>query len=408
MSWDTPSPQVCELIRQGAQAVINAPAEWLDELDRATVAANPAIAADPTLAAAVSRTNRANLIYWATANMRDPGAPVPANLGAEPLGIARDLVRRGLDAAELDAYRVAEGAAWRRWMQIAFALTSDPAELYELLDVSSRSISAFIDATLAGIAAQIDLERDELTRGTHAERREVVALVLDGAPISLARAESRLGYPLQRPHTAAVIWADDVTGDLSLLDHTVEAFSLAARAPRPLSILASAASRWVWVAGETDLDTDRLRAVVEPISDVRIAIGPTRHGIDGFRRSHFAALTAQRMLTRLGSPQRIAFYTDIQLTALITHDPQAADEFINEVLGEFRSASPRMHTAVLTFIHEQCNASRTAARLYTHRSTLLRRLAQADRLLPKPLAENIVQVAVALEALSWRDASVTS
>lgn len=405
MTWNVPSPQVCELIRQGAQAVINAPAEWLDELDRVTVAANPALAADPTLAAAVSRTNRANLIYWATANMRDPGAPVPANLGTEPLGIARDLVRRGLDAAELDAYRVAEGAAWRRWMQISFELTSDPAELYELLDVSSRSISAFIDATLAGIAAQIDLERDELTRGTHAERREVATLVLDGAPIGLARAETRLGYPLQRPHTAAVIWADDMTGDLSVLDRTAEAFAGAAGAPRPLSILASAASRWVWAAGNTDLDTDRLRAVIDATPDVRIAIGPTRDGIDGFRRSHFAALTAQRMLTRLGSPQRIAFYTDIQLTALITQDPQAADEFINEVLGEFQSANPQLHTAVLTFIHEQCNTSRTAARLYTHRSTLLRRLAQADRMLPKPLATNIVQVAVALETLRWREAS---
>jgi len=408
MPWNAPSPQVCELIRQGAQAVINAPAEWLDELDRATVAANPALAADPTLAAAISRTNRANLIYWATANMRDPGAQVPANLGSEPLGIARDLVRRGLDAAELDAYRVAEGEAWRRWMQIAFALTSDPPELYELLDVSSRSISTFIDATLAGISAQIELERDELTRGTHAERREVVALLLDGAPIRLQRAEARLGYPLQRRQTAAIIWTDNTAGDLSHLDRTAEAFAQAAGSPRPLSVLATAASRWVWVAGGADLDTGRLRAAIDATPDVRMAIGPTHDGIDGFRRSHFAALTAQRMLARLNSPQRLAFYTDVQLTALITHDPQAADEFINEVLGDFRSASAQMHTAVLTFIHEQCNASRTAARLYTHRSTLLRRLDQADRMLPKPLADNIVQVAVALDALRWREANATS
>ena len=151
-------------------------------------AAHPTVAADPELAAAISRSNQANLDFWATANVRDPGAPVPPNTGPQPITVARELVRRGLDAATLDAYRVGEGVAWRRVMEIAFDLTSDPAELHEMLDVCSRSISAFIDATLAFIAAQIDLERDELTRGTHAERRETVALILDGAPIPRGRA----------------------------------------------------------------------------------------------------------------------------------------------------------------------------------------------------------------------------
>ena len=126
--------------------------------------------------------------------------------------VARELVRRGLDAFALDAYRVGEGVAWRRLMEIAFELTSDPAELHEFLDVCSRSISAFVDTTLSAIAAQIDLERDELTRGTHAERRETVALILDGAPIARQRAEGRLGYALTGPHTAAVIWSDDPRG----------------------------------------------------------------------------------------------------------------------------------------------------------------------------------------------------
>ena len=91
-------------------------------------------------------------MHWAAANMRDPGAPVPANLGPEPLGIARDLVRRGLDESALDAYRIGQNVAWRRWMEVAFGLTSDPDEFRELLDVTARSISAFVDATLAGIA----------------------------------------------------------------------------------------------------------------------------------------------------------------------------------------------------------------------------------------------------------------
>ena len=90
------------------------------------------------------------------------------------MNIARDLVRRGLSTYALDATEWARSGL-APLMDIAFELTSDPGELHELLDVCSRSISEFVDATLAFIAAQIEAERDELTRGTHAERRETVA-----------------------------------------------------------------------------------------------------------------------------------------------------------------------------------------------------------------------------------------
>ncbi len=402
MQWPRPSPQVQELIRQSARMTLDARPEWLDELDQATLASNPAIGADPVLAAAIGRTNRANLAHWSMANVRDPGAPVSPNLGPEPLGIARDLVRRGMDAAALDAYRVGEGVAWRRVMEIAFELTSDPAQLHELLDVCSRSISAFINATLAGIATQIELERDQLTSGSHAERLEVVTLILDGAPIARQRAENRLGYPLGAAHTAAVIWSDRAGSDLSQLDRAADAFGRAADAARPLSIQSSTASRWVWVPTGSAIDADRLSGDISDLSDVHIAIGPAASGVEGFRRSHFGALTTQRMLARLRSRQQIAFFTEVELTALVTQDPDGADEFIARVLGDFASAGDELHATVLMFVNEQCNASRTAALLYTHRNTLLRRLTRADELLPRPLAETSVEVAVALETLRWR------
>lgn len=400
MAWTPPSPRVRELIRQCAQIVVNARAEWLDELDAAVLAANPAIAADPELAAAVSRSNRANLFFWGTANVRDPGAPVPPNTGPEPLIIARELVRRGIDAFALDAYRVGEGVAWRRLLEIAFELSSDPTELHELLDVCSRSVSAFVDATLAGIAAQIDLERDELTRGTNAERRETVALLLDGAPIPRQRAEARLGYALTGTHTAAVIWSEDPDGDLSGLDRAAQAFGRACADPRPLSVLASSATRWVWAAGGTH-DLDALARSTEPYRGVRIAIGPAGDGLDGFRRSHFDAITTQQMMARLHSRQQIARFTDVELVALITADPDRAAEFVSHNLGDLEGADPELRETVRVFVDEQCNASRAAARLYLHRNTLLRRLARADELLPRPLAERSVPVAVALDVLRW-------
>ncbi|OBI95773.1 PucR family transcriptional regulator [Mycobacterium asiaticum] len=400
MPWKRPSEPVRELIRQCAQITVNPRAEWLDELDAEVLAASPQIAADPELAAAVSRSNRANMYFWGAANVRDPGSPVPPNTGPEPMNIAREVARRGLTAFTLDAYRVGEAVAWRRLMEIAFELTSDPAELHELLDVCSRSISAYIDATLAGIAAQIDQELDDLTRGTHAERRETVALILDGAPITRKRAEARLGYALTGPHTAAVIWSDDPGADMARLDAAAEALGHAAGV-RPLTVFASTATRWVWIPSGS-LDVALLRNSIAAMPDVRVAIGPTADGIDGFRRSHFDAITTQQMMARLHSPHRIAQFADVELVALLTADPDRAGEFVRHTLGDLETAGSELQEFVRIFVDEQCNASRAAARLYTHRNTLLRRLARADELLPRPLAENSVNVAVALDVLRWR------
>jgi DNA-binding PucR family transcriptional regulator len=392
---------VRELIREGARIALNPTREWIEEVDRATVAANAAIANDPVLAKVVRRANRAHLVHWATANVRDPGAPVPANL-AEPLSMARDLVRRGLDVLALEVYRVGEYIAWRRWMEIAFELTSDPQELRELLDVSSRSLNEYIEATLAGIAAQVQLEHEELTHSTHAECLEVVELILNGAPIGRERAEARLGYPLSHTHTAAVVWSDDLDGDHSYLDQAVDAFNHAVGLARPLVVVASAATRWVWLANAASLDVDKIEEALKDAPAARVAIGTTAHGIEGFRRSHFEALTTQRTLARLNSHKRVAFFADVQLVALITQNTDAAREFISGTLGGLESANPELQATVLTFINEQCNASRAAKRLYTHRNTLLRRLESAQRLLPRPLEHTTVHVAVALEALQWR------
>ncbi|CRZ18250.1 transcriptional regulatory protein [Mycolicibacterium neworleansense] len=403
MVWHPPSQRVRDLIRQCAHIVLNPRQEWLDEFDAAVLAASPTIASDPELAAAVVRSNHANLFFWGTANVRDPGAPVPPNTGPEPLSIARELVRRGVSEFPLDAYRVGEGVAWRRLMEIAFELTSDPAELHELLDVCSQSISAFVDATLAGIAAQIELERDDLTRGTHAERRETVALLLEGAPIPRQRAEARLGHALTGTHTAAVIWSEDPAGDLSGLDRAAEAFGQDCGDPRPLSVLASTATRWVWAAGSPGVQ-DGFPALIRAAAEwdgVRIAVGPAADGLDGFRRSHFDAITTQQMMARLHSTQQIARFADVELVALITAEPDRATDFISHNLGAFETADTELQETVRVFVNEQCNASRAAARLYLHRNTLLRRLARADELLPRPLAENSIAVAVALDVLRW-------
>lgn len=401
--WVTPSPPVAELIRTAASVLLEAPGELFAEVD-AAVFPDPEhpVAADPVLAAAVRRNNRANLIHWAEANVRDPGARVPANLGPEVLSVARDLVRRGLDADSLHGYRVGQNVAWRRWMALAFQLTTEPAVLQELLDVSARSIFTFVDETLAGIAAQIERERHELTRGTHAQRLEVVSLILEGAPIGVQRASARLNYALDRTHVAAVAWSDDPDVAPGVLEQVAEALGREA-GTRPLTVLASASALWVWIAAGAGLDA---AGALAEVPGVRVALGPAAAGVDGFRRSHLDALVTQRLMVRTSPHLRVASYDEVQVVALATRDEERADEFVRRTLGPFADAPAELRETARVYLREQFNATRTARVLFTHRNTVLSRLARMESLLPAPLEGRGLQVGLALEILHWRQPAV--
>jgi DNA-binding PucR family transcriptional regulator len=402
-AWDPPSPPVAELIRAIASVLLEAPEELFEEIEEAlTVLADPQdpVVTDPTLAAAIRRNNRAGLVHWASANVSDPGAPVAPNLGPEALAVARDAVRRGFDQGILEGYRVGQNIAWQRWMTAAFQTTSDPEQLRELLDVSARSIFTYVDETLAGMAREIEREREELRRGAQAHRLEVVSLILEGAPIGAHRASVRLNYELDRSHTAAVVWTDAAASDPVALERAAAAIGRAAGA-LPLMVVASESSLWVWVASEDRPDLAALDAELAGLPGVRVALGPPAAGMAGFRRSHLDALATQRLLDRASSSLRLATYDDVQVVALTMHDEERATQFVQRTLGEFASAPAELRETARVYLREQSNASRTARVLFTHRNTVLARLARMAELLPAPLEGRVLQVALALEIVHW-------
>jgi DNA-binding PucR family transcriptional regulator len=397
------SPRGAELIRQGAQIVLDLPEDIFVDLDQVAFAAMPPeIGDDPGVAAGIRRTNRGFVRTWAEANLRDPGAEVTPTIGPEMLAIARDLVRRGLDDTTLEAFRAGQNIVWRRWMGIAFALTEDPRELAELLDHSAASIFAFVDSALAMISEQMQRERDELKRGTHAARYETVTLIIHGAPIARDRASAMLGYELGRRHTGAIVWREQASDDHSLLDRAAEALAAAAGARRPFTVIASASTLWVWVPGAVGPSLDVLTALIGELPGVRVALGPTGEGMDGFRASHLGALSTQRLMVRIASAVRVASYDSVEVVALVTADESRAGEFVTRTLGALETAPVALRDTVRTYLRVQANASRAAELLFTHRNTVLARLARAEQLLPRSLADNGLAIAVALEVVHWR------
>lgn len=400
-AWRSPSARCAELIASGARLMLDAP-EIFEEIDGAVLAASgEPITSDPTLTASIRATDTANMVHWLTSNIRAPGERVAANVGPETLGLARDLVRRGLDDRATEAYRAGQNVAWRHWMELAFTLTSDLDELHELLDVTAQSIFAFIDDTLAGIVREIDRERETLTSGTEAERLEVVSLIVAGAPIPPERASARLQYELRRRHVAAILWSTAATPDQSALGHAADAIARAAGAGRAFTLAPSSASLWMWFAAEQAPSAEMLAMALEDAPSVRVAIGSAGSDVAGFRRSHLDALAAQRLMHRSRDDVSFARYDDVRAVILASADEDGAREFAARAIGDLALADDALRETLRTYLQEQSNATRTAVALGAHRNTVLNRLRRAEELLPEPLSGRTVEVGLALELARW-------
>lgn len=400
--WEPPSDRVAELIRIGVARILEHPGELFEALDTAVLdAARDVMASDPGLGDALRASSRANLGHWATANLRDPGLPVVPSLGPENVGVARDIVRRGFDETILTSYRAGQNVTWQHWMGIAFDLTDDLGELRELLDVTSRSIFAFVDDTLDDITALIETERAQLVDGTHLARLEVVNLVLEGAPITSRRASERLRYELGARHTAAIAWSEHPDLVPGSLDLAAEALARACGGGRPFTVVASQSSLWIWVPGAREPDLDVLAAALSPLPDVRLAVGSTAGGMEGFRRGHLDAVATLRLLHGSPAGTRLASYEEVQVVALATQDRERSAAFVVRALGDLATANPELQETLRVYLREQWSATRAARVLFTHRNTVLNRLARAQELLPGPLDHRAVQVALALEIIHW-------
>ncbi|MFZ2510724.1 MAG: helix-turn-helix domain-containing protein [Gordonia sp. (in: high G+C Gram-positive bacteria)] len=395
------SPAVAELIATGARAVSDIPVEWTRALDDSVLrgVGMSLIAEDPALAQMSLATNAANVAHWAESNRTAPGERVSVVITDEATVFVREVVRRGLDSGVLDSYRTAQNLAWQLWLKICFGLTDNPVLLRELLEVTSASIADFVDDTVAALAEMIDVARAELAGDTHAQRRAAVALILQGAPISPARAHTQLGYRLDGPHLAAVISGGPAVS-VDRLEAICEAIMTANGIGHRLTVLAGMSQLWVWFPARTLTVDPSLGG--DAAGPVRVALGSAGEGREGFRRSHFQALATHRVLARLDATRTVARYDDLRLIDMMVDDEERLDEFLTATLGDLLDADPELAQCLRVWFAEQCNASATAERLYAHRNTVVRRLARAEELLPIPLSTNAITVAAALELHHWR------
>jgi DNA-binding PucR family transcriptional regulator len=401
MGPGTVSPTVVDQLGATAELMLADLDRVCAEMDAAVAQAAPVLTSDPLLEAELSASERANLRRFLTAVGRRDGRPLPADVPPEALDIARTVVRRGIDVEVLfHGYRRAHSVVWRNWLGYAAQAVPGPA-LVEMLEVSSQLMFDYVDQVLARVLSGVQREREEVLGGALARRTETVRLILDGAPIDARQASERLGYDLGRRHTALVLWSESPADVQGALESAATVLSQAAGAQRPLTVPAGTSVLWAWIGSDTDLSTDALReAIAQVPPTTRAAVGPTRRGISGFRRTHAAALAIQRLLARHPGGDRLAIHSDLEVTALTAQDAERAAEFVAATLGALAAETPsaaRLRETLRVFLDEAEHAPRAAARLHTHRNTVLQRVARATELLGHRPGERRLAVELALE-----------
>jgi hypothetical protein len=59
-------------------------------------------------------------------------------------------------------YHAGQNAVWAYWMRTAFALSTDPAVLRQVLMAGSESVAGFVEDMVAALSEQLRQERAEL------------------------------------------------------------------------------------------------------------------------------------------------------------------------------------------------------------------------------------------------------
>lgn len=396
-------PDLVAAVRAALDGVA-ANAEALFEELQAAVAAEapPELLADPALVAEIERSNAAILAYWITEVARDPGAQIEPLRTDETVDIVRDTARRGYADHTVRYFRVGLEVASRYVLDAAFDAVEDPRLLRDALALIVSSASRYIDRSIDMLRDLMDEERDAAQRLVVARRLELTQQVLEAGATRARRAAASLGFELDQPMRALILWGNPAHGQ------TVDELErLAARVcselgrGRPLIVPASATAIWIWLPGDAQ-GPEAVRPLLrEAGTRARLAAGDPGTGLAAFRASHAQAIRAQRVMTARATGTMAASFAQLRTLELAGMQDAQVRDYLDAVLGELREAPAAVRETLRELASRQFDTSATARALGLHRNTVLARLRRAQELLPSTQERDWVQIGLALELARW-------
>ena len=361
---------------------------------------------DPRLRQLLTSVIKANVDNFAAA----VAYKVPPETPFEPPAAvehARLLAQRGVRAdAMLLGYQVTQRS-----------LTGPVIEAVEIFVEDRDQLVWNIEAVLAYLLTQGNASSQAALR-THADARDLwlrsqgvglaarVDAVLSRVVTDARTAEVSLNYPVSGKHVALVIRLGaepDQAPDLAEVDLRLRALSgvrdtlLVPRDERTL---------YCWLHTTDDSRMDEWLRVGRESPAARVAVGELGEGIEGFRLSHAQALAAGAVLAEgdRGGEQRVVRYRDVAAVSFMVAQPAESRAWVEAVLGALAGPDEErepLRETLQAFLQEGENAVAAGRRLFVHRNTVRYRIDRAREMLPRPLEEYRLDVALALEYCAW-------
>ncbi|MGR6030973.1 PucR family transcriptional regulator [Rhodococcus erythropolis] len=381
---------------------------FVQRIDDAIAEANPEVAADRELRRDVDASTAAQLRVIVAAIAGGSQEVTPP---AESVALALTVARRGMDLRVLLKIYGAGRLAMLGFVDESIeALPIGPELKRALLVRVWGSAMRWLEVTTELLVATYAKERESLARGAFARRSETVHAIVAGEALHSDEASRILDYPMRRHHTAFVLWTDDTdpaADVLARLDSYARTFVDESNGERVLTLPSGARELWSWVA---HFDGREWASHVDARhSDLRVAVGASGYGMEGFARSHREALAAQRVAVRSGGSSGIAVYEDVQVPCLLTEDLGELRELVARELKGLAGAdgvTTRIRDTVRVYYENNCTAAATAAALGLHKNTVRYRLDQAEKLLGRSVDQRRLPTELALIALESYGATI--
>nr|WP_046282714.1 helix-turn-helix domain-containing protein [Mycobacterium sp. UM_NZ2] len=418
---DAPDAPVAEAAIAISQRLYDRLAETIGVIEDLVAKESPDLTSDSSLLQLLHETVSANVDTYFSAIRHN--IPV-ADIAAPPVALehARRLAQRGVPVnALVRGYRLGHSVALQLVLAEIRSAEMDPDLSLNVLGAMSTLMFGYIDEMSQQVSAVYQAERERWLESRNAVRALRVRDILADESLDVDAMTTAIRYPLRRTHAGIVVWYPDSSGDRlaaaeGFIKHLAESLPVHGA---PLFVPADSACGWAWLPLSSDAADD----VVEQIracalaaeGEPWVAIGDPLPGVEGFRRSHQQALAAHALAVASGATaNRVSAAGDpgLSAAALLGGDNlTGARAWVAEVLGPLACATEsdgRLRDTLRVFLRTGSSFKAAGEQLHFHVNTMKYRVQRAVERRGRPIADDRLDVEIALLLCQWYGAAVLS
>lgn len=231
------------------------------------------------------------------------------------------------------------------------------------------------------------------------QRGTVMRILANDEPKTARELSMEFDYEFEAWHVALIFWGSgDARTELAALESAARAWIEAVGGGMPLLVPVDDGSMWGWFSTTAPMAIGSEPPL--PRGGVRVAVGSPGFGLAGFRDGHEEARQIRSVAERLDTDRAVFGHSDFAILALLNLDSALLARFVQRMLGglaEPTERARRLRETVRSYLAHGENVRAAAAAMHFHRNTILGRLDLAGKLRGRPLDEDRLGLALAIE-----------